>query len=98
MTFGKRCAGCGWDRSLQAHHIVRQQVLRRRAAELGIPEHRLLWDERIGLPLCAEPAPHRCHSRHDLAVKRLPRSVIPPEAWEFADEHGLRWAIEREYL
>jgi hypothetical protein len=49
----------------------------------------LKWDLRNGLPVCRYH-----HFRHDYAVQRIPRRLIPAEAFEFADEIGARWALE----
>jgi hypothetical protein len=70
---------------ITAHHAISQQALRR----LGLP----LWDPRLGVPVCWEP----CHRRHTSRHTPIRRSQLPPEALDFAREHGLEYVIEREY-
>jgi hypothetical protein len=49
----------------------------------------LKWDTRNGLPVCRYH-----HFRHDYAVQRIPRRLLPAQAFEFADEIGARWVLE----
>jgi hypothetical protein len=49
----------------------------------------LKWDLRNGLPGCRYH-----HFRHDDAVQRIPRRLLPAEAFEFADEINARWVLE----
>ena len=86
-----RCAVCGYEGVfLQAHHVIEQKRIRKLGPEV-------LWDSRNGLAVCCEPAPNRCHERHTLAVKRIPREALRPENLAFAEEHGFEWAIDRFY-
>lgn len=98
-----RCARCGLDAAglrarrdpyprLEGHHILPKQAIRRFATEYQLDAVRLLWDARNRLVLC-----RLCHSRHESAFDRVPRSLIPAEAWEFADALGLRWKLEQLY-
>jgi hypothetical protein len=87
----KRCAVCGADSDLgpvisviDAHHVVSARECRSR----GIP----VYDPRNALPICRQD-----HEHHENAAKRIPRSVLTEENWEFAREHGLEWYIERYY-
>lgn len=97
---GMRCVVCGkterealeWSRNelgyalgLQAHHGIRQQVLRR----LGLP----LWDERLAVPVCEEP----CHRRHSQRRERIPRAALPARLLDFVQEFGLGLELEKEY-
>ena len=86
-----RCAVCGYEGLyLQAHHVIEQKRIRKLGPEV-------LWDSRNGLALCFDPAPNRCHERHTLAVRRIPLRCLRSENFEFADEHGFAWAIDRFY-
>ena len=78
---------------LQGHHAIRQQTLRRRARELGIEEWRLVWDQRVGVPLCAEP----CHRQHHSGKVRVQRSRLPLSVAAFAKQYGLEYVLDREY-
>lgn len=69
-----------------------QQVLQRHARRFGYDVLALLWDPRNGIPVC-----ERCHSAHTGAKKRIPLSVIPAPALDFAAEIGLDWRVERDY-
>lgn len=87
------CANCGYSGVfLEAHHCISKSFLRRE----GFPAE-VLYDPRNSLALCCEPAPNRCHSRHELAVRRIPRSVLPAEAFDFAEDCGLIWRLDRDY-
>jgi hypothetical protein len=68
---------------VQGAHIVPQDKLKR----WGM--HDRLWDIRNGLGLCRFH-----HARHDYAVQRCPRRLLPVEAFEFADEINARWVLE----
>jgi hypothetical protein len=94
-----RCVMCAWlpavaeDRARravgarkQAHHLLPKRYLKRE----GLHAH--LWDVRNGMALCAFH-----HERHENFVQRVPRQLLLPTAFEFADELGLGWLIDREY-
>jgi hypothetical protein len=89
---GKPCVVCGRPEGVQGHHVVSQAALRKVAKRFGYDLATLLWDERNGIAVC-----ERCHSAHTSAKKRIPVSVVPASAFEFADELGLRWQVERTY-
>ncbi len=94
-TQTRACAQCGSLVGRTGHHIIPLQVLKRE----GVPRW-LWWDTRNHLCLCAEPAPERCHQRHELHVRRVPRAVVlagAPRALEFAAEVGLQRVFDREY-
>lgn len=93
---GERCVVC--DRTSaealkatgfghQAHHAIRQQVLRRLGLEL------LLWAPGNAVATCEEP----CHRRHTNRQRRIPRSALPARVFEFVGAHGLEVELEREY-
>jgi hypothetical protein len=77
---------------VEAHHVVFQQVCRRRARELGLPEAQLVWDERNGMPL-----PRERHARFHRGSQVIWIDELPPAALEFAREYGLEWWLERRY-
>lgn len=87
-----RCAVCGSTRAVQAHHVIRQQHLRRRSRELGVPAAVLLCDPRVGMPVCDS-----CHAAHHAAARRIPRALVPVATVEFVLEVGLGWLLNREY-
>ena len=71
-----RCANCGEDGHLIRHHVVRESDVR------AIDETKA-WCLSNSLLLgmwC------KCHSAHHSAASRLPRSIIPAEAVQFAIE------------
>lgn len=82
-----RCAVCGHSHYLQAHHVVPMELLRRKLRHLA-PERLIgiFWDPRNALALCADPAPNRCHDRHTLSFKRVPKRALRPCVYEFARE------------
>lgn len=100
------CPVCGKSQlvvEFHSHHIIAKQAIKKAVRSivyrdrLNVEEHerllrRLLWDVRNGLACCKW-----CHSRHTDAVRRIPRKLLPRFAFEFADELGLRWMIERDY-
>lgn len=75
----------GWDLATPAgHHVVPRQDLKR----WGL--HRLLWDVRNMLPLCRYH-----HDRHEYTPgARVPRALLLPRNFEFADEIGARFVLE----
>lgn len=83
---GRQIPGHECDGPLQAMHIVSKHTLKNRGLR------RLLWDVRNGIPGC-----YRLHRRHDLAVEKIPRDLLPPAALEFAAEHGLMDSLERHW-
>lgn len=71
---------------MEGHHVLPKALLKRE----GFPGK--LWDARNALGLCRYH-----HARHENYVQRVPRDVVPNDAFDFADELGLGWAIDREY-
>jgi hypothetical protein len=83
------CAACGSnDGPWEGAHLVRQQVLERVEKERGLEPGTLLWDPDGGLCLGGQFSPCRCHPRHDLAVKRIPRDRLPDPALRFFERVG----------
>ncbi len=82
----KVCADGGCLGPIQGHHLITKQALKKRGLEIH------LWDIRNRLAVC-----ERRHDLHTRRIEPISRDLIPPEAWEFADELGLRWWLERFY-
>jgi hypothetical protein len=87
------CAACGKPADarnpLDAHHVLPQGLLERLEDERGLERGTLLWDVRIGIPLHGIlSADHRCHGRHELAVKRVPLAKLPAVTYAFARSLG----------
>ncbi len=82
----RACTNGECDGRVQGHHLISKQALKKRGLEIH------LWDTRNRLPVC-----ERRHDLHTRRIEPLPRSLIPVEAWAFADEVGLRWWLERFY-
>lgn len=104
------CAMCG-DRSHahEAHHMVPKRRLWEICRYvLRIPDVEalaLIYAPAIGVPLCDETAPRRCHPRHTHGGATVPRSRLPTErvyAWiaDLGDPAAIREAtaaFEREH-
>lgn len=71
---------------VQAAHIIPKQALRRRSL------YEYVYDPRNGIAAC-----YRAHRRSDAGIERFPSSTFSPAFWEFADEIGLRWLVEKLY-
>ena len=71
---------------MEAHHIISQQVLRKRG------HSDLLWDTRNRLWL-----DRARHEQHTNCYRKIRWGELPPEAFEFAEEIGLTWWLERNY-
>ncbi|MET0604193.1 MAG: HNH endonuclease [Baekduia sp.] len=81
---GARCAVCGAGGKLDGHHVISQQALRGFFVDLGFDHEtaeRWRWDPRNGIALC-----ERCHSRHELAVRRVPLYLLPHAVFAFVAE------------
>lgn len=81
---------------VEAHHVIPKHILvderlmvrkSRAIASLSVE-----YDERNGVGLCTYH-----HGRHTDWVQRMPRSLVPEETFEFADEHGILHRLDREY-
>jgi hypothetical protein len=97
-----RCAACGRRArsrraELDAHHVVPKEILKRVERERRLAPGTLVWDPANGIALCSEQTEERCHARHTLAVRRVPRSRLPNRALRFAAKLGLSHVIERHY-
>lgn len=81
---------------IQAHHVIPQQVLRRRARELGLAEATLVWDKRVGVRVS-----DRRHQRHHSGHEPIRRAELDERLLggilEFAREYGLEEWFDRHY-
>lgn len=92
---GLPCAACRSKAAVEAHHIIRVQVLRRYAVSNGYDFDDVQWDGRNRLGLCRD-----CHANHHAASRKLPRELLWHYArwvFEFADELGLGWVLDHDY-
>jgi hypothetical protein len=97
VTRGKVCIVTGKPGSaadpLQAHHVISKQRLRRLFQERGQKTPLdMLYHVDNGVPVL-----YSVHRRHTAKLETIPRGLLPPEAWRFAEELGLLWWLEREY-
>lgn len=86
---------CGSRVAVTGHHLVPLQTLKANSVAVD-----LWFDPRNHLPLCMEPSEGRCHQRHELFVRRVPRGIVlarAPQALEFAEEVGLAHVFDRHY-
>lgn len=88
---GGRCVVSG-ERGEHAHHVLPQQLLRRRAKTLGVDPAWLLWDARCGILLSEET-----HRRHHNGRAPIPHEYLPAGAFEFAYTYGLGWYLAKHY-
>lgn len=68
---------------IDGHHVVAKQDLKR----WGL--HARLWDIRNGIALCRYH-----HARHEAAMQRVPRELLPAVAWEFAEEINAEFVLD----
>lgn len=81
LAEGGACSG-----PVQAHHIIGRQTLRRR----GLLFETL--DVRNRLGVCEFR-----HEQHTTGYKPIPRDVLPASVFEFAEELGLEWYLDKHY-
>lgn len=74
------------DGSLDAHHAIPQQVLRKHAL------HEHLWDVRNGISVC-----RHAHEQHHSRYRPIPFSCLPERTLEFAREFGFTEYLQRMY-
>lgn len=95
-TSGLPCVECGRDEQEaweetghghQAHHVVRQEVLKR----LGLERH--LWDPELAVAACEEP----CHRRHTSRHARISWRKLPLRTLVRAGELGLGLELLKEH-
>lgn len=84
---GQPCIVCGRRGGIiDAHHVLPKKLLR----SLGRDD--LTMDPRNGIPV------HRNrHDQHESGYLRLPRSILPPAAIEFAREIDQEWRLDKLY-
>lgn len=87
VTAPGRCAVCGTAGPLDAHHVIRAQVMKRH----GLPAE-TVYHPLAGIPLC-----RTCHARHHAFVARIPRHLIPAETVTFLEAVGLGVEFDRDY-
>jgi hypothetical protein len=93
---GSVCVACCKRPAVEGHHIIRLQVLRREAKNRGFDFDLVRWDARNRLPLCKH-----CHANHHSRAAPLSKELLLRVArwvYDFASEHDLTWAIDREYV
>lgn len=86
---GTTCRVCGKP-ATDPHHVIREQDLRKRLPADGIEA--VLADPRNGLSLCRLD-----HARHHARFAPIPRGLLSPCHFEFAEEYGLTWLLEKSY-
>lgn len=96
-----RCECCGVAATpadpLQAHHIVRQQRIRRYTRAQGWADTdertlRLLWHTDNGMALRES-----CHRLHTRQVRKVPYGCLPAAAIAWATQLGLAYELDRQY-
>lgn len=98
---GVRCAVCGRTRreawmsgaKIEAHHVIRKSKLKQVCKTRGLDPSVVVWDVRNRLWLCSHP----CHSGETTRLCPIPRSKIPRSSFEFAEELGLGYLLDRLY-
>lgn len=78
---GGQCRG-----PVQGHHAIAKSKLR----QLGLIA--ACMDLRNRVPVCE----HR-HEQHTTGYRPIPRELLPASVFEFADELGLGWYVDRHY-
>lgn len=71
----------------QAHHAIRQEVLRR----LGLESE--LWNPKLAVCVCEEP----CHRRHTERHQRIRWVALPGRVIAEVFRLGLQLELEKEY-
>jgi hypothetical protein len=69
---------------LDPHHVIAKQALKKH----GLSSQ--LWNADNGIPLC-----RRHHERHETAVERVPKALLPLKAILFAQFFGLEHLLDR---
>lgn len=92
---GTVCVACETRPAVEAHHIIRLQVLRREANTRGFVFREVAFDRRNRIGLCTD-----CHTNHHSGARRLPVVLLERVAcwvWDFAGELDLTWVLDRDY-
>lgn len=74
------------DGPVQAAHVISKQTLKRHGHGDKV------WDPRNAIGAC-----YKAHRRSDAGLERFPRRVFGPEVFEFAEEVGLSWMLDKLY-
>jgi hypothetical protein len=91
-SLSQQCEVCCERPANDAHHVVKEQTLRRHAYDYGYDFEVVRWDVRNRLWTCRP-----CHEAHTGAAQRIHTSKLRPDTFEFVAEYGFEWAIRREY-
>lgn len=83
---GEQIPGHECEFPMQAMHVVSQQTLRKRGLAY------LVWDPINGVNGC-----YRIHRRHDTAVEKIPRHLLPARCFAWAEAHHVLDALERQW-
>lgn len=87
LTVREQRALHGDTTRLDAHHVVRAQVMKRH----GLPPE-VVFDPAAGIPVCRFH-----HATHHAYRERIPRDVLPANTVNFLRAVGLKKALDREY-
>jgi hypothetical protein len=79
---------CEGGQADEAHHVIPKQRLRNQFCEVEV-----VWDSRIGLPVC-----NPCHQLLTTAARRLTPDKLRPENIEFAFAFSLDHELAREVV
>lgn len=87
-----RCVACGDAGELEAHHALPARWIRDYCRyDLGLSDVealRLVYAPEVGVPLCGETQPNRCHPRHTNHHTVVPGSSIPESVHAFVADLG----------
>lgn len=87
LTIAQRRALPADTTRLDAHHVVRVQVMKRH----GLPPE-VIYDPAAGIPVCRFH-----HATHHAWQHRIPRAVLPAATVDFLGRVGLAAELDREY-
>lgn len=97
LPAGAECIRAKWadhrcDGELDPHHVLRAATLRAHTSTLPDDEAlAIIFDPRDGVPVC-----RGLHANLTVAYTRLHKAELPEHVLEFAAEHRLLHALERE--
>jgi hypothetical protein len=92
---GTTCVACHERPAVDAHHIIRLQILRKEAQAKGFDFECVRWDTRNRLGLC-----RHCHSGHHSGKVRLSHDLLwryARRVYTFAEELELERVLDRDY-
>lgn len=76
-----------------AHHVIPKQRLRQLPYRSDLERIEIVWDPRNGVPVCRAH-----HFALSVGAWRFTPDRLPPEVGEFARDHDIEWALEREVV